>query len=87
MCEAKAVVVLISIILQVVASFCKYQAHTEYKLEHHSKIKVQDPCGNEFKNYCLNGGEWFYLVDEHIVGCNFTRLCGGKRCEKYMLWD
>ena len=87
MCEIKAVVVSISIILLVAASFCIYQAQTENKLGHHSKIKSQGPCENEYKKYCLNGGECYYLVDEDIVRCNCTSLYGGKRCEKYMWWD
>ena len=87
MCEIKAVVVSISIILPVAASFCIYQAQTENKVGHHSKTKSQGPCENEYKKYCLNGGECYYLVDEDIVGCNCTWLYGGKRCEKYMWWD
>ena len=87
MCEKKAVVVSLSKFLLVAASFCIYQAATEKKVEHHSKIKSQCPCENEYKKYCLNGGECFYLVDEDIAGCNCTWLYGGKRCEKYMWWD
>ena len=86
MCETKAVVVSISLILLVAASFCIYQAHTEKKVGHQSKIKSQGPCENEYKKYCLNGGECYYLVDEDILGCNCTWLYGGKRCEKYLLW-
>ena len=87
MCEIKAVVVSLSIILLVAATFCIYQSQTEYTLGHHSKIKNQGPCKNEYKKHCLNGGECSYLVDEDIVGCNCTWLYGGKRgkrCEKYM---
>ena len=87
MCETKAVVVSISLILLVAVSFCIYQAHTENKVGHHSKIKIQGPCENEYKKYCLNGGECYYLFDEDIVGCNCTWLYRGKRCEKYMWWD
>ena len=87
MCETKAVVVSISINFLVAAIFCKYQAHTENKVGHHSKIKSQGPCENEYKKYCLNGGESHYLVVEYNVGCNCAWLYGGKRCEKYMLWD
>ena len=78
MCETKAVVVSISIILLVTASFYIYQAQTKNKVGHHSKIKSQGPCENEYKKYCLNGGECYYLVDEDIVGCNCTWLYGGK---------
>ena len=87
MCETKAVVVSISLLLVVAASFCIYQAHTENKVRHHCKIKSQCPCEKDYKKYCLNCGECYYLVDEEIVGCNCTWLYGGKRCEKYMWWD
>ena len=84
MCEAKAVVVSISIFLLVAASFCIYQAQTENKVGHHSQIKSESPCEKEYKKYCLNGGECYYLVDEDFKGCNCTCLHGGKRCKKYM---
>ena len=87
MCETKAVVVSISIFLLVAASFFIYHAQTENKVGHHRKIKNQGPCENEYEKYCLNGGEWYYLVDEDIVGCNCTWLYGRKRCEKYIWWD
>ena len=87
MFETKAVVVSISIILLVAASFCIYQAQTENKVGHHSKIKSQGPCKNEYKRYCLNGGKCYYLFGGDIVGCIFTWLYAGKRCEKYMWWD
>ena len=57
--------------------------HTENKVGHHSKIKSQGPCENEYKKYCLNDGECYYLVGEDTVGC--TWLYGGKRCGKYMV--
>ena len=81
MCEKKAVVLSISVILLVAASFSIYHAHTENKVGHQSKIKSQGPCENEYKKFCLNGGECYYLVDEDIVGCSCTWLYGGKRCE------
>ena len=84
MCETNAVVVSISLVLLVAASFCIYQAHTESKVGHHSKIKSLGPCENEYNKYCLNGYDCYYLVDENNVGCNCTWLYGGKRCEKYM---
>ena len=87
MCETKAVLVSIALILLVAASFSIYQARTDNKVGHHSKIKSQGPCENEYKKYCLNGGECYYLVYEDIVGRNCTWLYGGKRCEKYMWWD
>ena len=54
---------------------------------HHSKIKSQGPCENEYKKFRLNGGECYYVVDEDIVGCNCTWLYIGERCEEYMCWD
>ena len=87
MCETKAIVVSISLISLLTASFCIYQAHTENKVGHQSKVKSQGPGENEYRKCCLNGGECYFLADEDIVGCNCTWLFGGKRCEKYMWWD
>ena len=78
MCETKTVLVSISIVSLVAASFRIYQAHTEKRVGHHSKIKSQGPCENEYKKFCLNGGECHYLVDEEIVGCNCTWLYAGE---------
>ena len=69
MCETKALVVSISLLL-LVAESSECQAHTENKVGHHSKIKSQSPCENDYKKYCSNGGERYYLVDGDIVGCN-----------------
>ena len=44
MCETKAVVVSISLILLVAASFCIYQAHIENKVGQHRVIKSESPC-------------------------------------------
>ena len=71
-CETKAVVVPIPLFLLVAASFCIYQVHTENKLEHHSEIKSECPCKKEYKNYCMNGGECYYLVEKDTVACNCT---------------
>ena len=87
MCETKAFVVSISIHLLVEASPCIYPAHTENKVGHRSKIKSQGPCENEYTKYCLNGAECYYLVDEDVLGCNCTWLCGRKRCERCMWWN
>ena len=57
MCETKVVVVSRSLILLVAASFCIYQTYAEDKVGHHSKIKCQVPCENEYTKYCLNGGK------------------------------
>ena len=88
MCEMKAFAVSISIILLVAASFCIDQPQTEHKVGHHSKIKSQGPCENEYKKYCLNGGECYYLVDEDVVTVHgymeendVKSTCGGTRLE------
>ena len=52
----------------------------------YSEIKIQNPRENEYKKYCLNGGELYYLLDEDFVGCNCTWFYGGKRCEKFLWW-
>ena len=87
MCETKEVVVSISLILLVAASFCIYQPHTENKVGYYSKIKSQGPCENEYEKYCLNGGQCYYLVDGEDERCICTWFYGGKRCELYMWWD
>ena len=76
MCETKAVVVSISLILIVAATFCIDQAHTEIKVGHHSKIKSHGPCENEYRKSCLNGRNCYYLVDDDIVVCNCTWMYG-----------
>ena len=78
MCETKAVLVSLSLILPVAASFCIYEAHTEIKVGHPSKIECKGPCENEYKVFCLNGGECYNLTDEGIVGCYCTWLYGGN---------
>ena len=72
MCETKAVVVTLSLILLVAASFGINQAQTENKMGHHGKIKSQGPCKNYYTKYCMKDGGCYYLVDEDIVGCNCT---------------
>ena len=81
MCETKAVVVSISLILLVAASFCIYQPHTENKVGQHREIKSESPCEKGYKKYRMNGGEYYYLVDQDSVACNCTWLYGGRRCE------
>ena len=87
MFETKAVVVSISKIILVAASFRILQAHTEKQVAHRSKIKSQGLCENEYKKYFLSKGECYYLVDEGIVDCNCTWFFGEKRCGKYMWRD
>ena len=55
MCETKAVLVSISILLLVAATgFCMYQVNA--KVGHYSEFKIEIPCEKENKKYCLNGG-------------------------------
>ena len=84
MCEIKTVLIVAALLITV-TGFCIYQTKTEKKVGHQSEIKSEGPCEKEYKKYCLNGGECFYLVDEDFVACNCTWMYGGKRCEKY-LW-
>ena len=83
MCELKTVLI-VAILLLAATGFCMYQANSENNVGHHSKIKSESPCEKDYKKYCLNVGECYYLVDEDIVASNCTWLYGGKRCEKYM---
>ena len=85
MCEIKTVISVAASLLAV-RGVCIYQANSEKKAGQHSEIKSEGPCENEYKKYCMNEGECFYLADEDNVGCNCTWLYGGKRCEKYMWW-
>ena len=71
MCENKTVLTVAALILAA-TGFCIYQAQTENKLGHHSKVKSESHCEKEYKKYCLNFGECFYLVDEDIAACNCT---------------
>ena len=81
MCEIKTVICVAASLLAA-TGFYIYQVKP--KVGHHSEIKSEGPCEKEYKNYCMNGGECFYLVHEDIVACNCTWMYGGKRCEKYM---
>ena len=88
MCETKAVLVSLSLILLVAACFCLYQEHTENKMGHHSKIKGQVSRKNEYKKYFMKSGECLRLVDEILKaaivrGCmeenDVKSTCGGTR--------
>ena len=85
MCEIKTVLNVTALLLAA-TGFCIYQVNSEEKVGQHSEIKTESSCEKEYKKYCLNGGECYYLVDENIVSCNCTWLYGGERCEKYMWW-
>ena len=77
MCEIKTVTIVAALLLAA-TGFCVYQVKTEKKVGQHSEIKSEIPCENEYKKYCMNEGECYYLSDEVIVGCNCTWLYGGK---------
>ena len=83
MCEIKTVLIVV-VLLLAAAGFYTYQVNA--KVGQHREIKSKSPCEKEYKKYCLNGSECYYLVDEEIVACNCTWLYGGKRCEKYLWW-
>ena len=76
----------VTALLLAATGFCIYQVNSEKKVGHYSGVKSESPCDKEYKKYCSNGGECYYLVDEDIVACNCTWLYGGKRCEKYLWW-
>ena len=84
MCEVKTVLIAATLLLA--AGFCIYQLNLERKVGHNSHLKSESPCEKEYRVYCLNGGDCYYLIDEDIVGCNCTWLYGGKRFENYMWW-
>ena len=88
MCEIKTIPVFVCLILVETASFCVYWVYPEKNVLQYSEIKIQNPCENEYKKYCLNGGECYYLYDEDIVGCKLhgfleedivKNICGGQR--------
>ena len=75
----KTVLVSVCLTFQVIASFCMYCFYPGKKVGQFSEIKIQNPCENEYKKYCLNGGECYFLIDDDIVGCNCAGFYGGKR--------
>ena len=83
MCEIKTVLIVAALLLEA-TGFCINHVNSEKKVGSYSETKSESPCEKVYKEYCLNGRECYYLVDEDIVACNCTWLYGGKRCEKYM---
>ena len=81
MCEIKNVSIVV-VLLLAADGFYTYQVNSETKVgqQNPTEIKKESPCKNEYRNYCMNGGENYYLADEDIVGCNCSWLYGGKRC-------
>ena len=82
----KTVLLSVCLILLVTASVCMYCIYPEKNVGQYSEIKIQNLCENEYKKYCMNGGECYYLNAENIVACDCTWFHGGKRCEKYLPW-
>ena len=66
MCEIKTVLI-VAVSILAVTGFCIYQVKSKKKVGQHSEIKSESPCEKEYKKYCLNGGDCYYLVDEDIV--------------------
>ena len=85
MCEIQAVLIVADLALAA-TGFCIYQVMSDKKAGHNSHLKSESPSGKEYRAFCLNGGECYYLIDEYFVGCNCTWLYGGKRFEKYIRW-
>ena len=63
MCEIETVLI-IAVLLLAAAGFYTYQVNSETKVRQHREIKSESPCEKEYKKYCMNGGESYYLVDE-----------------------
>ena len=82
----KTVLVSVCLMLLVTASFCLYWVYPEKNVGQYSEFKIQNPGENEYKKFCLNGGECCYLIDKIILCRTFTWFFGGKRCEKYLWW-
>ena len=85
MCEIETVLIAAAL-LSAATSFCICLVNSDKKVGQSSHHKSESRCEKQYKKYCLNGGECFYLIDEDLVGCNCTWLYGGKRCEKYLWW-
>ena len=56
MCEIKIVSV-VAVLPLAAAGIYTYQLNSETKVGQHSEIKSERPCENEYKKYCMNGGE------------------------------
>ena len=85
MWENKTVLIVAALLLAA-TGFRLYQVYSGKKVGHHSEIKSESPWEEEYKKYCFNGGDCFYLVDKDIAGCNCTWCYGGESCEKYIWW-
>ena len=86
MCEMKTLLVFVCLFFLLTASFDMYWVYPDKNVGQYSGNKIHNPCEKEYKRFCLNGSECFYLIDEEIVGCNCTWFNGGKLCKNYMWW-
>ena len=83
MLKTKTFLVSLSKLFLVAASFCNYQVQSEKKVltekqvGHHSEIKIQSPCENEYKKHPWNC-EYCHLVDEYVVGGDCSLWYGKK---------
>ena len=68
MCEMKTVLVSLCLILLITASFCMYYVYPEKNVGQYSEFKIQNPSEKEYRKYCLNGSEGYYLIHKDIVG-------------------
>ena len=75
MCEIKTVLIF-AVLLLAAAGFYKCQVNP--KVGQHREAKSENPCEKGYRNYCMNRGDSYYLVDEDIVACNCTWLYGGN---------
>ena len=57
MCEIKTVVTVAALLIAA-TGFCIYQVNSEIEMGHHSEIKSESPCEEDYKKYCLNSAEW-----------------------------
>ena len=48
MCKIQTVLIFAAILIAA-AGFCIYQVNSEKKVGHHSQIKIENPCENEYK--------------------------------------
>ena len=73
MCDIKFFLMPVCLILLVTASICTYRVFPDKKkLRQYSEVNKQIPSEIEYKDYCLNSGECYYLINEVFDGCICT---------------
>ena len=85
MCEKKTVLVCVCLILLVTASFCKNWVHSEKKSGTTERNQNTKSLRTKYKDKCLNV-EYYYVLDEAIVGCVCSWLYERRGCEKQSWW-